>query len=133
MKTARDHLKANLKRLRLKHGLTQAALAEAIDLSLRGYQKYEQGEAWPDGETFDRLSVVLECEGHDLIAPIAEATAKKPPHLENLGFAAQVLQALANIEQPLKQQYILALIFDDEKYLEAPAARALLQKVRKSL
>ncbi len=59
---------SNLKRLRRDKGLSQEQLAERVDLSLRGYQKYEQGESSPTPDILDRFSGALGCSSIDLMA-----------------------------------------------------------------
>lgn len=58
----------NLKRLRKAANLTQAELAEAIDMSVRGYQKYEQGESSPGPAKAQAIAQVLGCTVADLYA-----------------------------------------------------------------
>lgn len=59
MRPALKILAENLKRIRGERGFTQASLSEAVHMSLRGYQKYEQGTTWPDDSYLDALAKVL--------------------------------------------------------------------------
>ena len=52
--------------LRKKAGHTQASMAEALDFSVRGYQKYEQGESFPSPETITRIADLLNVSVSDL-------------------------------------------------------------------
>lgn len=45
-----------LKMYRNKHKLTQKAMAEAVGVSLRGYQQYEQGKFEPNIEKLIKLA-----------------------------------------------------------------------------
>lgn len=59
VKSAQKTLAENLKRLREAAGFTQASLSEAIEVSLRGYQKYEQGVVWPEPNKLDKIAKTL--------------------------------------------------------------------------
>lgn len=48
-----------LRKARLAKGLTQAELAQILQLSLRGYQRYEYGERTPDIQTAGLMAAVL--------------------------------------------------------------------------
>lgn len=45
-----------LKELRLKKGVTQQEVANAIGCSANNYARYERGDRWPDRETLISLS-----------------------------------------------------------------------------
>jgi transcriptional regulator with XRE-family HTH domain len=63
---------ANLRRLRVQAGLTQARLAEMADVELRTEQKWERGEINPPLTTVARLQGVLRCSWENLLgAPVA--------------------------------------------------------------
>jgi transcriptional regulator with XRE-family HTH domain len=49
----------NLKRLREEKGLTQAALADAVETSLRNVQNWEQGRRDPSLQTLRELANAL--------------------------------------------------------------------------
>lgn len=66
MKNTNETLIANLVRFRKKLG-TQASFAAKVGLSLRGYQKYEQGESFADTEMIGRFSTVIGCEPWELL------------------------------------------------------------------
>lgn len=60
-----------LKMYRTKHNLTQKMVAEAIGISLRGYQQYEQGKFQPNIEKLIKLAdlyhiTIDELVGHTL-------------------------------------------------------------------
>lgn len=60
----------NLKKLRKLKFPKQEDFAPLVGFeSVRGYQKYEQGESHPTPEILDRFSIVLECSPLDLIDP----------------------------------------------------------------
>lgn len=61
----------NLRRGRKSKRLTQAEFAEAVDMSLRGYQKYEQGESAPTPEVLERFAEHIGCEPWELVSPAA--------------------------------------------------------------
>jgi transcriptional regulator with XRE-family HTH domain len=57
----------NLKRYREEKGLTQATLAEALAVSLRNVQNWEQGQREPSLETLRQLARVLGVTVSDLV------------------------------------------------------------------
>jgi transcriptional regulator with XRE-family HTH domain len=48
-------LSERLKELRIEGNALQQDIASAVDLSLRGYQRYERGERIPDGDVIINL------------------------------------------------------------------------------
>lgn len=80
----------NLKRLRREKGFTQAELAEIIDMSVRGYQKYEQGESWPGPAKLRAIAEALSCSVSDLYAdPLAKGATIKEPSYGDPGVIAE--------------------------------------------
>lgn len=57
---SKDLLSARLKQFRKEKGLTQAELAEEIDVSLVNYAKYEGGQRTPSLPTLVKISLALE-------------------------------------------------------------------------
>ena len=66
LETTKQIFIANLKRLR-KNRYTQEKLSEKIGLSLRGYQKYEQGESEPNFEMIGKIAAALGCDASELL------------------------------------------------------------------
>lgn len=66
-KTQLLRLAKNLKRIRKRRGLSQEDLAEKAFMSVRGYQKYEQGTTWPRPEKLTLLANLLEVNVADLL------------------------------------------------------------------
>ena len=58
---------ANLRRLRVQAGLTQARLAELADVELRTEQKWERGEINPPLTTLTRVQRVLGCSWENIL------------------------------------------------------------------
>lgn len=58
---------ANIRRLRVQAGLTQARLAELADVELRTEQKWERGEINPPLTTVARLQGVLGCSWESML------------------------------------------------------------------
>ena len=56
---SKELLSARLKQFRKEKGLTQAELAEMIDVSLVNYAKYEGGQRTPSLPTLVKLSMAL--------------------------------------------------------------------------
>ena len=68
---------ANLRRLRVAAGLTQAKLAELADVELRTEQKWERGVINPPLTTLVRIQFVLKCEWNELIGDLRGQSARK--------------------------------------------------------
>lgn len=49
-----------LRQLRMTRHLTQQQMSDMINISLNGYQKYEQGERFPPEMTLIRIADVLD-------------------------------------------------------------------------
>ena len=62
---------ANVRRLRVQAGFTQARLAEMADVELRTEQKWERGEINPPLTTVARLQGVLGCSWENLLGAAA--------------------------------------------------------------
>ena len=76
---ALDHLRANLKRLRLLRGWTQQELSEIAGLEYKYLQKIESGR-WPGLQlrTIERLAHAVDVETWELLCPPREETVQKP-------------------------------------------------------
>jgi transcriptional regulator with XRE-family HTH domain len=64
---------ANVRRLRVQAGLTQAKLAELVDVELRTEQKWESGEINPPLTTLVRIQAVFACKWDLLLGQSKEA------------------------------------------------------------
>lgn|SRR3990167_1016668 len=74
MKTANDIFIENLIRLRKKHAKQDEFFTKVGFKSVRGYQKYEQGESIADVEMIERFAKALSVEPWELLHPsIGEA------------------------------------------------------------
>lgn len=71
-------LAANLRRLRARAGLTQEAMAQAVELSRSGYRNIELGKSEPREETVLALAASLKVSVRDLLTP--------PPVLHRVRF-----------------------------------------------
>lgn len=56
-----------LRKTRLEHGLTQAALAKKAGLNTNSYAKIERGERKPTFETIEKLSKALGVTATDIV------------------------------------------------------------------
>ena len=68
---------ANVRRLRFQGGLTQAKLAERVDVELRTVQKFESGEINPPLTTLVRIQAALGCVWEDLLGKPKVRQAKR--------------------------------------------------------
>ncbi len=66
MSTITKVLADNLRRLRKEHEMTQANLAEAIDVSLASVQNYESERIWPSIDTVIELAKVFKIKDVEL-------------------------------------------------------------------
>ena len=82
MENTRKLFISNLKKFRNARGLTQAELAEKIELSLSGYAQIEYGTNWPSDKTLGMLAEKLRVSLSDLFA--SENEAEKEPTREEL-------------------------------------------------
>lgn len=130
VKSVKDNLILNLKRLRNARGLTQAKMAERVDLSVRGYQKYEQGESWPDAEMMEKLSSALGVSVLGLLGGV-DHLKDRSKVFPDVGAGRELLAKFESLK-PQRKALVAMLIYDDESYLFdqpelARAASALLK------
>ena len=57
----------NLKEIRLKRGMTQQELADAVGITQSQIARYESGETQPSLETLRKLAAALDCTLDELI------------------------------------------------------------------
>lgn len=67
MRRTKEIFVENLRHLRESRGYTQASFAEKVGFSVRGYQKYEQGQTEVTPEILDLFASALECGPKELI------------------------------------------------------------------
>lgn len=95
------NLAENIRRARLNRGMTQAALADMLDVSDRAVSRWETGAACPDVTLLPRLALVLETSADALLgvdplrteAEILQATAECT-RLLNAGDAPSAVEML---------------------------------------
>lgn len=90
----------NLRKLRLERGLTQAAMADALKLTIGGYQAYEYERNQPSIETLKKISEIL-CVSIDYLVdnenankPIADIDKLKKTLLEIIRELENVINEL---------------------------------------
>jgi transcriptional regulator with XRE-family HTH domain len=64
-----------LQRLRSERGLSQEALARAVDVSVRTVARWEAGESGPGLKVAQLVAAALGCKLADFVAPEPEAEA----------------------------------------------------------
>ena len=103
MKTAKEILGYNLKRLRKTAGLSQEALAEKAGMSWAHLQQCETGGSWPSTETIEKVSNALGvhqsalCADPDAKGPMLPVADLAPEQLANI-----VKMLRAGIKQELR-------------------------------
>ncbi|MBQ6143926.1 MAG: helix-turn-helix transcriptional regulator [Clostridia bacterium] len=89
-------MSTKLKKLRIKSGLTQAQLADKLNVSASAIGMYEQGRREPDRETLSKICRTLDASGDyilDLETPEPAATTK-----------AEVYSVISNFINNLENQ-----------------------------
>ncbi|HEX7790859.1 MAG TPA: helix-turn-helix transcriptional regulator [Afipia sp.] len=105
-------LGARIQMLRLSRGISQAALAEKIDVSFQQVQKYERGTHRVGTNRLARIASVLDVS----VTEFFESSRTKPPglkspiHLLAEPGAWQVLKAYARTPSPRVRSCIVKLI-----------------------
>lgn len=92
---------SNLSRLRNSKKLTQAELAEALDLSLRAVQRYESGTSLPNTSVIDSIASKLNISIGDLFSSSQQAPASSgsvQQVLKSLAENADLIEMIANID-----------------------------------
>jgi transcriptional regulator with XRE-family HTH domain len=121
-------------------GLTQAKMAEAIDVSVRYYQALEADQKEPSLKTLQKALKGLDVS-YDKFFDISKRDARHanqpesgspPGRIPDIGFAGSLLQQIQTLK-PARQQFVLALTYDEPKYLELADLRQSFQLLRKSL
>lgn len=110
MKTS-EVFKENLKKLRKKLQVSQEDFARKVELSVRGYQKYEQGESAPTPEILDRFARVLGCDPLELLSP-----EEKTPKAPDLASAGSLLSKLGSLE-PRHLRVVMAILYKDASFV----------------
>lgn len=105
MKKTNETFISNLRRLRKAKFRSQAEFAEAVGLSLRGYQKYEQGESSPTAETLERFSRALGCQPWELVKPeVVPTPPKEGITLRDLAYPERLAEKLDRLEKLEKNE-----------------------------
>ncbi len=65
----KEAINNGIKRLRLKHKLTQEQFAEKINLSIQGYRNIEHNKYQPTSDTIDKICNVFNIEPIELLLP----------------------------------------------------------------
>lgn len=106
-----------LKRLRSKHGLTQAAIAGAVGVTRRTYQFYESGQKSIPSDVVSRLAAIYNCDIHELFTGTA--------HSDNLQVKAETAQlAVAVICKIMKKFEKNRIPFEDMQRVAMEVARS---------
>lgn len=69
MEKTSEIFRKKLKGARKSQGLTQSEMAERVGMSVRTYQKYEQGETQPTPEILDSFARALNLRPWELVTP----------------------------------------------------------------
>lgn len=89
-----EAIAANLRRLRLAHGLTQVQAAEAAGISKGAYRNIEGRKSVPRADTLHRLAEALEVGIQDLVTPAPELRRVRFRSFKRLRTREQILVAV---------------------------------------
>lgn len=106
MKTVREIIGFNIRRLRKDAGMTQEALAEKAGMSWAMLQRCETGGAWPSPETIDKFAKALEVGHSDLFA---DPEAPEPETEERKGLIIDIVSAALSAPTPKLKSAITLL------------------------
>ena len=70
-------LSTRLKELKIKNNTSQTEIAEAVGLSLRGYQRYERGERDPSSAILQKLADYFDVSTDYLLGRTDDPTRRK--------------------------------------------------------
>lgn len=118
MRTTSEIFRENLKRLRKERFPKQEDFADKVNLSTRGYQKYETGESQPTPDVLDRFSKQIGCPITALLTDDNLSNESEDFNSSSVFFAGDVLSRLARLSRE-RRAFVLALIFRNEDYLKA--------------
>jgi transcriptional regulator with XRE-family HTH domain len=124
-------LRSNLIRLREEKGWSQDLLAQKAELSTMAVVQIETGRRTrPRVDTLTKLASALGVTIDTLTGTRLVPAGKADP--PGLSFAADLLAKIDSLK-PARKQYVLALVFDDARYLELADLRQAFAAIRKSL
>lgn len=119
----------NLKRLRKAKVGSQQAMADALGITLRAYQRYEYAQTSPSPEMLDQFARILNCEPYVFF--LEPETA---PETSDLHEAIKVLKALDAAPVFLRKVCLYLLTGNPSDLSDlAPQARKMLMESRKTL
>lgn len=100
----------NLKKARLKRGLSQKALAAALPMTQQGYCRYENGTAAPSPEIINRLAVLLG-------VPVAELLGdeKTPTVMDDGERSVLDVSSLSPENRDKLEEYMRLLLMSQDK------------------
>ena len=98
----------NIRTLRIRRGLTQDELAEALFVTRQTVSNYETGRSRPDVEMLLNIARVLEADIHHLLygLPVEEDRRREKLWLLAVAIAVILLTILQIVLTPLSQETI---------------------------
>lgn len=99
----------NIRTLRIRRGLTQDELAEALFVTRQTVSNYETGRSRPDVEMLVNIAQVLEADIHHLLygLPVEEDRLRNKRRLLAAALAVILLPILQAVLTPLSQEAIM--------------------------
>ena len=98
----------NLKMFRTLKGLSQAKLAEILDISPNFVSDLETGKRWLSSDTFVNLAQALEVEAHELLKPSQTLSDETADFIQKYTEKAAAIASDAVIDslKKLRNQYL---------------------------
>lgn len=93
----------NLKRTRLKRGLSQKEVAEKIGVAKSTYSLYESGNREPNVETIKKISEILDVSADTLLG-LEDAPVTIAAHFDGTEYTEEQLQRIKEFAKFIKQE-----------------------------
>jgi transcriptional regulator with XRE-family HTH domain len=103
---------ANIKRLRVRCGLTQARLADSLDVSQQQVQKWERGTVSFSTARLESVAKALGCDLSELLisSEPVDATAEQPQRARPLSaMECELLDAFGQVTELAKKRLVLQM------------------------
>lgn len=126
LKSTREIFKDNLSERRKKKFPTQDEFAQKLEMGERGYQKYEQGKAWPSPERLDKMCKLLGCDLEDLVCEIPDDQSRLRQAYRDASDARKALVMAAATDDPVDKAR-----FQQLKGVLASEAGAMIEEVQR--
>lgn len=105
MSSIRKIIGSRIKAFRKEHGITQAALAEAIDCEVASIGRYERAETAPDGEQLVKMAEFLGISPMDFLPVKIDITRQ-----EVLDLRSELIDLIFKINDPKQLERLISMV-----------------------